>query len=451
MYTRHMRIFLLATLLILASVLIAACNTLAGQSPGPAGTLSSTETPTLAATQAETTTEPEGENIVNTPTPAPTATPGVISELVKDVVRASGMQSTSFLKLSVEDWLNLAISLLIILVSFLLLGHLLYLGLEKLARRTPSKFDNLFLKAISAQLRWFVSLLGLDYATTRLLFLPPTLKQLLHQIYFAGFVLLIVLILWKLVNILEVWYREKAEEQGDRERRETTLLLLQRVLRFFIVMVGVIAVLDRFGINVSALLTVLGIGGLALSLAAQDTLANMISGLIILTDQPFRVGDRIEIQGLNTWGDVAAIGMRSTRIRTRDNRMVIVPNSSISSNQVVNYTYPDPRYRVQIEIGVAYGVDLKEVREIITKAVRANENVLEDKPVDVLFLEFGDSAMILRVRWWITSYVDTRRVFDQVNEAIYLALEKGGVEMPPQTFAVEIKQEHGEAQKGSNG
>jgi small-conductance mechanosensitive channel len=148
---------------------------------------------------------------------------------------------------------------------------------------------------------------------------------------------------------------------------------------------------------------------------------------------------------------VAAIGMRSTRIRTRDNRMVIVPNSSISSNQVVNYTYPDPRYRVQIEIGVAYGVDLKEVREIITKAVRANENVLEDKPVDVLFLEFGDSAMILRVRWWITSYVDTRRVFDQVNEAIYLALEKGGVEMPPQTFAVEIKQEHGEAQKGSNG
>ena len=451
MYTRHMRIFLLATLLILASVLIAACNTPAGQSPGPAGTLSSTETPTLAATQAETTTEPEGENIVNTPTPAPTATPGVISELVKDVVRASGMQSTSFLKLSVEDWLNLAISLLIIFVSFLLLGHLLYLGLEKLARRTPSKFDNLFLKAISAQLRWFVSLLGLDYATTRLLFLPPTLKQLLHQIYFAGFVLLIVLILWKLVNILEVWYREKAEEQGDRERRETTLLLLQRVLRFFIVMVGVIAVLDRFGINVSALLTVLGIGGLALSLAAQDTLANMISGLIILTDQPFRVGDRIEIQGLNTWGDVAAIGMRSTRIRTRDNRMVIVPNSSISSNQVVNYTYPDPRYRVQIEIGVAYGVDLKEVREIITKAVRANENVLEDKPVDVLFLEFGDSAMILRVRWWITSYVDTRRVFDQVTEAIYLALEKGGVEMPPQTFAVEIKQEHGEAQKGSNG
>lgn len=451
MSTKQLRIFLLITLLILTSVFIAACNTPVGQSPDPTATLSPTETPAVAAVQAETTTEPEEENIVNTPTPAPTATPGIISELVSEAVRASGMQSTSFLKLSVEDWLNLAISLLIILVSSLLVGHLLYLGLEKLARRTPSKFDNLFLKAISAQMRWLVSLLGLYIATTRLLFLPSTLKQLLTQIYFAGFVLLIVLVLWKLVDIVEAWYREKAEEQGDRERRETTLLLLQRVLRFFIVMVGVIAVLDRFGINVSALLTVLGIGGLALSLAAQDTLANMISGLIILTDQPFRVGDRIEIQGLNTWGDVAAIGMRSTRIRTRDNRLVIVPNSSISSNQVVNYTYPDSRYRVQIEIGVAYGVNLKEVREIITKAVRGNENVLDDKPVDVLFLEFGDSAMILRVRWWITSYVDTRRVFDQVNEAIYLALEAACVEMPTQTFAVKIKQEQGDAQKGSNG
>ncbi len=165
----------------------------------------------------------------------------------------------------------------------------------------------------------------------------------------------------------------------------------------------------------------------------------MISGVIILIDQPFRAGDRIEIQELNTWGDVVSIGLRSTRIRTLDNRLVIVPNSSISNNQVVNYTFPDPRYRIQTEIGVAYGTDLRIVREVITESLQGVEGVLPEMPVDILFMEFGDSAMILRVRWWIASYIDARRSTDRVNETIYLALEQAGIELPNPMMTVEIK------------
>ena len=213
-----------------------------------------------------------------------------------------------------------------------------------------------------------------------------------------------------------------------------------------LLLVGLIVILDRVGFNISALLTAIGIGGLALSLAAQDTIANMISGVIILIDQPFRAGDRIEIQELNTWGDVVSIGLRSTRIRTLDNRLVIVPNSSISNNQVVNYTYPDPRYRIQTEIGVAYGTDLRVVRTEITEALQNLEGVIPEKPVDILFLEFGDSAMILRVRWWIESYVDARRSADRVNEAIYLALEAAGIELPNPMITIELKNK-GQQQK----
>jgi small-conductance mechanosensitive channel len=178
---------------------------------------------------------------------------------------------------------------------------------------------------------------------------------------------------------------------------------------------------------------------LALSLAAQDTLADVISGVIIFLDQPFRIGDRIEIQGLGTWGDVVDIGTRTTRIRTRDNRLVIVPNSMIGSNQIVNYTYPDPRYRVQIEIGIGYGSDIEKVRLTIEGAVSKVEGVLTDKPVDALFLDFGPSATVFRVRWWIDSYVDTRRMFDRVNEALYAALDAAGVEMPFTTYDVNVK------------
>jgi MscS family membrane protein len=136
---------------------------------------------------------------------------------------------------------------------------------------------------------------------------------------------------------------------------------------------------------------------------------------------------------------VVSTSLRSTRIRTLDNRLVIVPNSSISNNQVVNYTYPDLRYRIQSEIGVACGTDLRQVRSVNTQALQGVEGVLPEMPVDILFLEFGDSAMILRVCWWIGSYIDARRSTDRVNETIYQALQHAGFEMPNPMMTVELK------------
>jgi small-conductance mechanosensitive channel len=157
-----------------------------------------------------------------------------------------------------------------------------------------------------------------------------------------------------------------------------------------------------------------------------------------MLDQPFRVGDRIEIQGLGTWGDVVDIGLRSTRIRTRDNRLVIVPNNIISTDQIVNYTYPDPRYRIQIEMGIGYGQDIEKVRQIIIETVRQVDGILHDKPVDALYVDMGESAMIFRVRWWIHSYIDTRRMFDRVNTALQLALDQAEIKTPYNTLSINI-------------
>jgi MscS family membrane protein len=170
---------------------------------------------------------------------------------------------------------------------------------------------------------------------------------------------------------------------------------------------------------------------LAIALAAQASLADLINGFLIMIDQPYRVGDRIEVLDLDTWGDVVDIGLRSTRVRTRDNRMVIVPNSVIGKSLVVNYSYPDTKYRIQIHVGVAYGTDVELARTTIIDTVQKVEGVLDTQPVEALFLEFGDSAMIFRVRWWIESYGETRRRFDRVNTQIYSALDAAGVELPP--------------------
>jgi small-conductance mechanosensitive channel len=149
-----------------------------------------------------------------------------------------------------------------------------------------------------------------------------------------------------------------------------------------------------------------------------------------MVDRPFRIGDRIEIQDLDTWGDVVDIGLRSSRIRTRDNRMAIVPNSVIGKSMVVNYSYPDTQYRIQIHIGLGYGTDIEFARKLIVDTVRDVEGVLQDKLVEALFLEFGDSALIFRVRWWLDTYYDARRMFDKVNTALFYALTEAGIEMP---------------------
>jgi len=398
----------------------------------------SSTSPEEASPEEAPPTEDSGQMLV-APTLAPTATPGAIYSVVQQAVEATNMEEAEFIGLSAADWINLIISVFLVVITLTLIARVIFLILRRIARRTATPYDEIYLESIKPYLRWLFGTVVLYIATTRLQFLSPQVKQWLGQIYYILIVALIVILLWKLVDIFTVWFQEKVKDQGERDGKEAVLTLGERAIRFLLIMVGLLIILDHVGFNISALVAAIGIGGLAISLAAQDTIANMISGVIILMDQPFRAGDRIEIQELNTWGDVVGIGLRSTRIRTLDNRLVIVPNSSISNNQVVNYTFPDPRYRIQTEISVAYGSDLRQVREVITQSLLGIEGVLQDRPVDILFLEFGESAMNLRVRWWIESYMDARRITDRVNEAIFKALEQAHVEMPAPIMTVELK------------
>ena len=102
----------------------------------------------------------------------------------------------------------------------------------------------------------------------------------------------------------------------------------------------------------------------------------------------------------------------------------------LCTNAVVNYAYPDTQYRIQIHLGIAYGSDIELARKVMIEAVQGVDGVLSDHQVEALFLEFGDSALIFRVRWWLDSYEDTRRMFDRVNSSLYYALEEAGIEIP---------------------
>ena len=341
----------------------------------------------------------------------------------------------TFLGLNSDQWVDVGIALLIV-VPVLVLGRWLVsfvLGriVGRITRRTKTKLDEAIVDAISKPLYWFLLISAFQLALTQIDTLLGEWKTYLPDVYFLLYLLLAAVVLWALIDVLTRWYSEAMTKKAGAKLEKQWMPFLRRMA---IILVGLIAIsmaLAHFSVDISGMIATLGIGSLAIALAAQASLADLINGFLIMIDQPYRVGDRIEILDLDTWGDVVDIGLRSTRVRTRDNRMVIVPNSVIGKSLVVNYSYPDTKYRIQIHVGVAYGTDVELARTTITDAVRKVEGVLETHPVEALFLEFGDSAMIFRVRWWIESYVDARRMFDRVNTHIYHALDSAGVDLPP--------------------
>jgi small-conductance mechanosensitive channel len=417
-------------------LLLAACVG-AGRDNTPQPEATSAITPQVTETLESTPTnsideevKPAQEELVATRPPQPTATPDRLAQEVTDLVESTKLQGTTFLGLTADNWINLSISLLFIVLTYII-GSLLIRGLVRLvARRTSLDIGKVLSDNIYPRLKWLIVIPAFYLATIRLDFLRVGLKMVLNTVYFVLGLCIVTLIVWSVIDLGHGYYRQKFAAEGREDQFEPVLLLLTRVTRIVILTIAIYILFAYFGINITALLAALGIGGLALSLAAQDTLADAIAGFIILADQPYRLGDRIEIQGEGTWGDVVNIGLRTTRIRTRDNRMVIVPNSIISKNQVVNYTFPDPRYRIQTHVGIEYGSDIESVRRLIIDTVEQVEGVLPDKSVEALYVEMGDSAMIFRVRWWLESYIDTRRMFDRVNTALQNAFDANGIETP---------------------
>ena len=340
----------------------------------------------------------------------------------------------NFADLTQDQWIDIILALVVFLGTALLGRWIIKLLFTRVIRRftglTKNTLDDAIIDAIAPPLYWLALVYAFRFAFDRLGNVFEQLRFDLDQVYFVLFLAIGFIVVWRLVTNIADWYGRQLAKTGEVELGEQLLPFFRRIILIIMGVIAAIILLGYFDIEVSGFVATLGIGSLAIALAAQAALSDTISGFIIMVDRPFRIGDRIEIQDLDTWGDVVDIGLRSTRVRTRDNRMVIVPNSVIGKSLVVNYSYPDTQYRIQIHIGVGYGSDIEEVRKVLVEAVSKVEGVLPDRPVEALFLEFGDSALVFRVRWWLDSYVDTRRMFDSVNTAMYNALNEAGIEIP---------------------
>jgi len=231
--------------------------------------------------------------------------------------------------------------------------------------------------------------------------------------------------------ITRVFEREKVLEKVSKAASD----FLRRLVFYIIILFGVFAALGQLGLNISSYLAVLGITGvvfgLVIAFGFQDAMGNLIAGFIILSDKPFTIGDIVEVGGTSIAGKIEHIGLRSTWIRQIDNSLAIVANSQMISTEVVNYTTKDPKIMLRIPIGVAYGSNIKLMKDILLKIANENQDVLSTPPPEIIFIDYGDSSLNFELWAWIdrvkTSPLRTRST---INWRINEEFEAADIEIP---------------------
>ncbi len=392
-----------------------------------------TRTPS-GETQADSTPETEA---TPEPTPALTIDFGANLEAAADAFDISTLEPTDVVRLIVA----IAIILLLAIFGRRLVTRLLH----RFAKRTHTTFDDELIEKIQGQIRWLLIVIAVDLGLRIIFFDSQEISDAFENVVFWFYYSILFSAAYTTIKFFFEWYEAQLDE--EESRIAVFLPILQRFTVVLLIIFAVVILLDHLGVNVTGLAAAAALIGLAIALAAQDIIGDLISGYVILLDRTFKVGDRIEIPDQDAWGDVVEIGTRTTRIRTRDNNLVIIPNSDMADNQITNYSLPDPNYRLESDLDIEYGEDLERVRQVLGDAVRSVDEVLKDQPVQVLFIDFGNSAMTIRVRWWIDTYSDKRMMQDQVNTALQEAIEKSGIISPNPALDLNVKMK-GDSKEG---
>ncbi|MFA6598559.1 MAG: mechanosensitive ion channel domain-containing protein [Ignavibacteriaceae bacterium] len=260
----------------------------------------------------------------------------------------------------------------------------------------------------------------------------------LDTILFVIIVLVLLLISFKVVTIFFKWYSGKIDSGENKNLSGSLFPLLQKLSKLVLGALAFVIVLAKFKIDISGFIVSLGVGSLAIALAAQETISNMISGFIIMTDRPFRIGDRIKVNP-DLVGDVVEIGIRSTKVLDFDSNIIIVPNNDIVKSRIVNLTYPSSLSRVVVEVSVSYTCDIDKVKKILISLAKNNPLVAKTPEPDTFLTKFGDSGVDYRLTAYTENYQNNAKLGSELREAIFNEFRKEKIEIPFPQMDVHIQ------------
>lgn len=340
---------------------------------------------------------------------------------------------------TLEDW---GISILII-IGTIILTKLISLFNRKVVksftRKTKTPLDDIVFESIESPVLFGVTLIGFWIAIHRLVY-PDNFVKIIDDAYTILIVLNVTWLFTRLSNALidEYWGR-RADSSAKTQRHTSRMMpVIKRTIIVIFWIIGIVTALSNVGVNISALLGTLGIGGIAFALAAQDTVKNIFGAFTIFTDRPFSIGDVIKID--NFEGTVIDVGVRSTKMRNYDKRLITFPNYKITDASIVNIS-TEPMRRVVMKIGLTYDTTPDKMNEAmkILKNMPSKVEFVSTKDLTVNFSDFTDSALVITFIYFIEKKGDIGQTTSNVNMEILTSFNKIGLNFafPSQTIYIE--------------
>ncbi|MEN8007053.1 MAG: mechanosensitive ion channel domain-containing protein [Candidatus Krumholzibacteriota bacterium] len=326
-----------------------------------------------------------------------------------------------------NPYTRLAIIVGLAIVTALTLRIFLLPLLQRLTRKSSTDIDDKAVSLLVLALTRTVVLQGIHIAT--LDFIP---NERIDTVVTSITTTLVILIWVRFFSVTGAMVFKRLSKNVEKYKwiQPQTLPLVQFAYKVIVFGVMTYMIMSAWNINLTSWLASAGVLGIAVGFAAKDTLANFISGVFILVDAPYKVGQYIIIDG-ESRGVVTEIGMRSTRLLTRDNVEVTVPNAVIGNAKIVNESSgPSPRMRVRVNTSVAYGSDVDRVKEILLECVREVSHTSDEQSPVVRFITMGESSLDFQILVWVKHPVFRGRVRDEINTRVYKALAVEGLEIP---------------------
>ena len=336
---------------------------------------------------------------------------------------------------------NKYIHSIIILSVFFVMSQLVVIISKKiiikLAKRTKTTIDDLIVSKTNKPISFILLIIGL-----RLAIIPHSMPSWLLDITKHSIsTLIIALVTYIVIVVFDIiitnWgskFASKTESKFDDEVVE----LFQKFSRISISFIGLIFILGVWGVQVGPLLASLGIAGVAVAFALQNTLGNIFGGISLIVDRSITVDDFIKLDDA-TEGFVTDIGLRSTKIKSKDGDLIIVPNGKLADSKIYNYHKPLPMTRVTIEFGVKYGSDVGKVRKIVLNEINKVKGALKEPAPTVVFDELGDFALKFKAFFWVTSIEKKIDAKESALTSVYNALNKNKIIIPFPTRTVYLK------------
>lgn len=310
-----------------------------------------------------------------------------------------------------------AIILLVTVVIAIVFKYIIKGVLHKLVKKTKTNVDDLVVQETTKPVFLLIIFIGLYFSIN-------TFAMASSYVYYvnrAFFVIIILIIAWIITKIFKIliphWLRVQ-------KRYESTPRLITKIISVVIYLIALVMVLSYFGVEISPIVATLGIGGLAIGLALQETLSNFFAGIHLISDKPIVPGDFIELEDQKYSGYVTDVGWRSTKVKTLPGNIVIIPNSKLASSIIKNYTKEHPQTSVVIKCGVDYGADLDKVEKITIDAAKQVQKKIPGAVKDfqpfIRYNDFGDSnigfSIILRANTYVDKYLLTHEFFKALKK-----------------------------------